>query len=124
MLEILPSKDMMTVAVRFSGKATQADADQLERYVAKHYGNNQKFNILAVIRDVDGTNLMGMISGLKFDAKRMNQFHKIAAVSDLQWVQSMANLGNMMPNLEVKAFAEKDLEKAWGWVITSGNGGM
>ena len=121
MLEILPSKDITTVAVQFSGKATQADADKLESYVAKHYGTNRKFNILAIIRDVDGTNLMGMMSGLKFDAKRMNQFSKIAAVSNLQWVQSMANLGNMMPNLEVKAFSEEEIEKAWGWIITSGD---
>ena len=118
MLEILPSKDRMTIAIQFTGKATQADADQLESYVAKHFGNKQKFSILAVVRNVDGANLMGMISGLKFDAKRMNQFHKIAAVSDLPWVQSMANLGNMMPNLEVKAFTEKDLENAWNWVTT------
>ncbi len=114
----------MTVAVQFSGKATQSDADKLEKYVAEHYGNNQKFNILALIKDVDGTNLMGMVNGLKFDAKRMNQFNKIAAVSNLPWVQSMANLGNMMPTLEVKAFSEQDLEKAWAWVITSGNKAM
>ncbi len=124
MLEIIPSRDRMTVAVQFSGKATQTDADKLERYVAEHYGNNQKFNILAIIKDVDGTNLMGMVNGLKFDAKRMNQFNKIAAVSNLPWVQSMASLGNMMPALEVKAFSEQDLEKAWAWVITSGNKAM
>ena len=112
---------MMTVAVQFSGKATQNDADKLERYVAEHYGSSQKFNILAIIRDVEGTNLMGMVSGLKFDAKRLNQINKIAAVSNLQWVQSMASLGNMLPTLELKAFSEKDLEKAWAWVITSGN---
>lgn len=124
MLQIIPSRDMMTVAVLFSGKATQSDADKLERYVAENYGNNQRFNILAIIRDVDGTNLMGMVSGLKFDAKRLNQFNKIAAVSNLQWLQSMANLGNMIPTLEVKAFSEQDLEKAWAWVITSGNKAM
>ncbi|WP_455661485.1 STAS/SEC14 domain-containing protein [Pradoshia sp.] len=124
MLEIIPSRDRMTVAVQFSGKATQTDADKLERYVAEHYGNNQKFNILAIIKDVDGTNLMGMVNGLKFDAKRMNQFNKIATVSNLPWVQSMASLGNMMPALEVKAFSEQDLEKAWAWVITSGNKAM
>ena len=124
MLQIIPSRDMMTVAVLFSGKATQSDADKLERYVAENYGNNQRFNILAIIRDVDGTNLMGMVSGLKFDAKRLNQFNKIAAVSNLQWLQSMANLGNMLPTLEVKAFSEQDLEKAWAWVITSGNKAM
>lgn len=124
MLQIIPSRDMMTVAVLFSGKATQSDADKLERYVSENYGNNQRFNILAIIRDVDGTNLMGMVSGLKFDAKRLNQFNKIAAVSNLQWLQSMANLGNMIPTLEVKAFSEQDLEKAWAWVITSGNKAM
>jgi len=121
MLEIIPSRDMMTVAVQFSGKATQNDADKLERYIAEHYGSSQKFNILAIIRDVEGTNLMGMVSGLKFDAKRLNQINKIAAVSNLQWVQSMASLGNMLPTLELKAFSEQDLEKAWAWVITSGN---
>jgi hypothetical protein len=116
MLTFIPSRDESTIAVEFSGTATKEDAEKLEQYVRERFGENQEFNIFAKMHDVDGTTLMGMAYGMKFDAKRWSQFRKFAVVTDLKWLEAVTELGRFLPGLEARHFDKGEEEAAWVWL--------
>ena len=116
MLTFIGSRDESTIAVEFSGTATKEDAEKLEQVVRERFGENQKFNIFARMKDVDGTTLMGMAYGMRFDAKRWSQFRKIAVVTDIKWLEAVAELGKFLPGLEARNFGIGEEEAAWTWL--------
>ncbi|WP_316572385.1 STAS/SEC14 domain-containing protein [Neobacillus sp. YIM B06451] len=116
MLTIIPSRDESTIAVEFSGTATREDAEKLEQFVKNTIGDNREFNIFAKMHEVDGTTLMGLAYGMKFDAKRWSQFRKFAVVTDLKWLEAVTELGKFLPGLEARHFATGEEEAAWAWI--------
>ncbi|HAQ06604.1 MAG TPA: STAS/SEC14 domain-containing protein, partial [Bacillus bacterium] len=89
MIEILHSRDPSTIALVFSGKATEQDAEVLDGYVKVSFKEDEKFNILAIMKDVDGSTFKGMIDGVTFDMKRWSQFNKFAVISEKDWIGFM-----------------------------------
>ncbi|PLR95726.1 STAS/SEC14 domain-containing protein [Bacillus sp. T33-2] len=116
MITFRPSRDLSTIALEFEGNATKQDAEKLDDYVKTSFTEDQKFNILAVIHDVDGSTLRGVVDGVKFDAKRWRQFNKFAVVSELDWLAAMTMLGNYLPGIEAKHFGQDQIEEAWDWI--------
>lgn len=116
MLTFVPSRDESTVAVEFSGAATREDAERLEEYVRSAFGEEREFNIFARMHEVDGTTLMGLAYGMKFDAKRWSQFRKFAVVTDLKWLEAVTELGKFLPGLEARHFSSGEEEAAWAWI--------
>lgn len=116
MMKIVPSNDEQTIAVEFDGKATKEDAEKLDSYAEQRFDSNEKFNLFAVMHDVDGSSLKGMIEGMKVDAKHWNQYRKIAVVSDKSWIEKAGNLGNLLPGIESKHFEKNQTEEAWEWI--------
>lgn len=117
MLEILKSRDPSTVALSFEGKAAKEDAERLDEHVKVHFKENEKFNVLAFIKEIEGTSIPGMINGLKVDMKRWNQFNKFAVISENDLVGNIASLANYLPGLRVKYFSENQVEEAWEWIL-------
>lgn len=119
MLIIIPSRDDNTIAVEFNGQATKEDAEKLDRYVKEKFPGNLKFNVLAIMHDVDGSSFRGAVQGMKFDAKRWSQFQKFAVVTDKKWIQTVAAIGNYLPSIEAKQFDKDQIEQAWQWIKES-----
>lgn len=117
MLEILKSRDPSTVALSFEGKATREDAERLDEHVKFHFREDEKFNVLAFINEIDGTTIPGVINGLKVDMKRWNQFNNFAIISDKELVGNLASLANYLPGLRVKYFKADQLGEAWEWIL-------
>ncbi|MBN6186870.1 STAS/SEC14 domain-containing protein [Aneurinibacillus sp. BA2021] len=116
MLEILPSKEPSTVMVEFSGKATKEDAEKLDRYVQERFREDEAFNSLAIIHEIDGFTIKGLTSGMKFDAKRWKQFNKIAVVSEKNWLDTLTEWGSYLPGIASRHFAKDEMDKAWEWL--------
>ena len=116
MIDFIPSRDETTIAVEFSGKATKEDAELLDKTAQEKFGKEEKFNIYAVMQNVDGTSLKGMIDGMKVDAKRWKQYNKIAVISDKDWIQKAGGLGDYLPGIEVEHFEKNESEAAWEWL--------
>ncbi|WP_409305783.1 STAS/SEC14 domain-containing protein [Peribacillus sp. SCS-155] len=117
MLTFIPSKVRNTIAVEFDGKATKEDAIKLDNYVKEHYSEDEKFNILAILHDLDGSTLKGITEGVTFDIKRWKQFRKFAVVTDKNWIKSAAEAGNYLPGIEAKHFEKGHLDAAWDWIM-------
>ncbi|PLR75971.1 STAS/SEC14 domain-containing protein [Bacillus sp. V3-13] len=116
MITFLPSNNSSTITLEFDGKATKEDAEKLDNYVKTHFTDNQKFNIIAIIHDIDGSTIKGVVDGVKFDAKRWRQFNKFAVVSEKDWLAALTMLGNYLPGIEAKHFAKGQLEEARRWI--------
>ncbi|PWA09686.1 STAS/SEC14 domain-containing protein [Pueribacillus theae] len=116
MLSFLPSKDEKTIAIQFEGKATKEDAENLDNKVEELFRSEEPFNILAILYEVEGSTVKGMMEGIKFDAKRWKQLQKLAVVSDREWVARMTNIGKYLPGIQSKHFEKDELEQAWEWI--------
>ncbi len=120
MLEILNSRDPSTVVVSFAGKATKEDAERLDKHVQVQFKEDEKFNVLAFINDIDGTNFSGIINGFKVDIKRWNQFNKFAVITEMELAGNLASLANYLPGIRVKYFKPFEEEDAWSWILAEG----
>ncbi|RSK53245.1 STAS/SEC14 domain-containing protein [Bacillus canaveralius] len=116
MITFLPNNNTSTITLKFDGKATKEDAEKLDNYVKAHFADNQKFNIFAIIHDIDGSTIKGVIDGVKFDAKRWRQFNKFTVVSEKDWLAALTMLGNYLPGIEAKHFGKDQLEEARRWI--------
>lgn len=116
MLTFIPSRDERTIAVEFSGKATAEDAEKMDQAVREKYAENEKFNILAIIKDLDGTSVMGVVRGFKVDVEHWRQYNKAAFVSDKDWLNMSTNVQAILPGIKAKHFQPEELEAAWKWV--------
>ncbi|WP_010651692.1 STAS/SEC14 domain-containing protein [Oceanobacillus massiliensis] len=116
MFQFLPSREPSTIAVQVRGKVTKEDAENLEQYVKKEFGDDTPFNILAIFLDVGGTTFQGITEGSKFDAKRWGQFRKFAVVSDKNLMKVSAKLGDYLPGITVEYFEVDQVEEAWNWI--------
>ncbi|WP_082232189.1 STAS/SEC14 domain-containing protein [Halobacillus massiliensis] len=116
MFTILPSRDTSTVAVEIEGKATGEDARKLNEHIEKHFGEEKKFNVLAVIHELEGTTAKGIMDGIKVDAKRWDQFNKFAVLSDKKSINVSAKAGSYLPGVKAKDFDKDEIESAWNWI--------
>ncbi|MBT2687394.1 STAS/SEC14 domain-containing protein [Bacillus sp. ISL-47] len=116
MLQFIESQDPSTIALAFNGNATKEDAEKLDQYVRENFNEDEKFNILAIMTDVDGTTFQGATEGVKFDIKRWKQFDKFAVVSDKDWIGTVSKLSNYLPGITVEYFEGHQLEEAWMWI--------
>ncbi|WP_067725141.1 SpoIIAA family protein [Oceanobacillus damuensis] len=117
MFTFLPSRDPHTIPVEIEGNATKEDAQRLDQYVKNEFGDDAPFNILAVIKEIDGTTLKGFTEGVKFDAKRWKQFRKFAIISDENWIKTSVKIGDYLPGVTTEHFASSQLEEAWSWMM-------
>ncbi|URM33379.1 STAS/SEC14 domain-containing protein [Cytobacillus firmus] len=117
MLQFIESRSPSTIALAFNGNATKEDAEKLDQYVRENYKDDQKFNILAIMTDVDGTTFQGATEGMEFDIKRWKQFNKFAVVSDQDWIGTVSKVTNYLPGITVEYFEGHQLEEAWSWIL-------
>ena len=121
MFKILPSMDPSTIALEVHGKVTGEDAEMLDRHVKEVFSDEQHFNILAIFYDLDGTTFKGITDGIKFDAKRWNQFDKFAILSEKKWLELSTKIGNVLPGVTARHFGKNELDEAWNWIIENEN---
>ncbi|WP_240377520.1 STAS/SEC14 domain-containing protein [Bacillus piscicola] len=116
MFTILPSRDPSTVAIEMEGKMTETDAKNLEDHVSENFGDNDPFNLFAIIHDVEGTSFNGLKEGMKFDTKRWKQVRKYAVISESSWIRNSAKAGKLLPGIDIKQFEPSEQEAAWDWI--------
>ncbi|MBR7554764.1 STAS/SEC14 domain-containing protein [Allobacillus sp. GCM10007491] len=117
MFSFLKSRDDQTIALGIEGKVSEEDAERLNQYVEENFGDDESFNIVAYMDEVESTSLKGALEGLKFDTKRWNQLKRFAMISDKNWVKAVSNIGSLLPGVETKHFTKDEVEEAWGWIM-------
>jgi len=116
MIKILPSRHMHTVCVEVNGKLTAEDARNMDDHARELFGDEEKFNILAVFKALDGTTIQSLLEGMKVDMKRWDQMNKFAVVSRKDWVENVTKAGKVLPGITVEYFEMDEIEQAWEWL--------
>ncbi|TWT04425.1 STAS/SEC14 domain-containing protein [Planococcus sp. CPCC 101016] len=116
MLSFVPSKDTETIAIEFEGAATKEDALKIDKIIQDKFADKGKFNIYAVINEVEGSAFTGLGESMQVNMEAWNQFHKFAVISSSYLEGQLAEMENMLPHLEVKHFQMDEMIEAWEWI--------
>ena len=120
LLTFTPSQDTNTVAVEFDGKARLEDALKLDKIIQEKFSEKGKFNIYAVIDDLDDPTIRGIIEGMKMDLSRWNHFEKLAVISEKNWSNLKVKLEELLSDIDIKHFKMEEMHEAWDWIQKSG----
>lgn len=116
MLSFIPSKDANTIAVEFDGEATKEDLDKVDLAIQDKFQDKEKFNMYAVMRDIDGATMKAMVKELEVDAKRWRQYDKLAVISEKNWLETMTDISDYLPGIKAKHFNVDEMDEAWRWI--------
>ncbi|MBT2571361.1 STAS/SEC14 domain-containing protein [Planococcus sp. ISL-110] len=116
MLSFVPSKDMETIAIEFEGTATKEDAAKINKIIQEKFADKGKFNIYAVINDVQSSTFTGLGESMQVNMNAWNQFHKFAVISSTHLEGQLTEMENLLPKLKVKHFEMDEMNEAWEWI--------
>ncbi len=116
MLSFFTSKDEQTLALEVEGKVTKEDLEKFDNIVFEKFRNDQKFNVYAVIGDIDRPSAGAVFQELAVDAKRWSQYNKLAVVSEQDWHDKLTGMIDKLPGVQVKHFPLDQAEQAWDWI--------
>ncbi|WP_368645216.1 STAS/SEC14 domain-containing protein [Alkalibacterium putridalgicola] len=106
------------IEVEIDGEVTEEDIKDFEAYFKQkkeNLINKDKLNLLMEIRSLNYT-IDGLIKDIKFDTSHLDDFDKVAMVSDKKWAEIGEKLVKYMPQVEVRQFDPEEKEQAKVWV--------
>ncbi|WP_033543191.1 STAS/SEC14 domain-containing protein [Planococcus sp. CAU13] len=116
MLSFVQSKDDNTIAFEFTGKPVKEDADKLENAIKEKFGDDGKFNVLIIAKDVEMPTMTGMWERIKVQTKHMGQIQKAALVSEREWVEIAESMHKLVPGMKTEHFSPNQIDEAWKWI--------
>lgn len=117
MLEILEGFEPSTIALRASGEVTREDYhDILIPRVKEILEEYDKVNCMMLITDGTTYTAGALATDAAFGLSHMFSWHRIAIVSDIQWVHKAAGYFLPLMPFEIKLFSESDYDAAKAWL--------
>ena len=118
MIEVLPQSEGKTFGVRFTGKATDEDYENVVlpglETVIQEYG---KVRCLYFMDEgFQGWELGAMWDDAKYGIKHKNDFEKIAVVGGPKWTEWATRFASHFMSTEIKTYSADQLDDAWSWV--------
>ena len=116
MLSFFTSKDEQTLAIEVEGKVTKGDLEKFDNVVFDKFRNDEKFNVYAVINEIDAPTAGAMFEELAVDAKRWSQYNKLAVVSETNWMDKASGVIDKLPGVQAAHFPMDQMDQAWDWI--------
>ncbi|MFZ0369132.1 MAG: STAS/SEC14 domain-containing protein [Halobacillus sp.] len=116
MFTILSSRDPSTIVIDISEKLTGHDAKMLDDYIQGFFDDDQSFNVLAFVPELNGSTLEGFWEGTKVNVKRWKQFSKFAVVTERALIELGTQAAGYLPGLQAQVYKPNQLEEAWNWL--------
>lgn len=103
------------VEIEINGEVTEDEMNEFETYIKQKVEEHGKLNALIFIKDLDYT-VEGFIEEIKFDIKHLDDFNKVALVSDEKWIELGEKLSTFMPSVDAEHFDPDERQKAMAWL--------
>jgi hypothetical protein len=116
MLKILQQKEGNLIATKATEKLTEVDYNKLLPLLNNKVQQYQKIRWYFEMEDFDGWELKAFWEEIKFDAKHLNDFGKVAMVGDKKWEEWMTDLMKPFTSAKVKFFDTSEKEEAKRWI--------
>jgi len=116
LIELRESEYTNIVQMTVDGKMTEEDVERIETFIDGHYGNEETLNAFVDIKNLGGTDLLGIVKGMLVDIKHWKQYGKFAVVTDSVWVEGGSTVSDLAPGIEVEQFDRAQKDQAWEWL--------
>ncbi len=118
MIEIMPESNGSALALKASGKLTDADYKEvLIPRIEEIIKRSVKAKVLLYLpRDFTGWEAHAMWDDASFGLRHRNDFEKLAVVGGAKWVEWATKIASHFMEGEVKAFGEERLQEALDWI--------
>lgn len=116
MLSIIPSQNPNTIAMELKGKVVKEDVLKADQEIQRRFKDDEKFNVFAIVHELDGATANALLKDAKVDLKRWSQYNKVAIVSEKNWLENLTGLTDILPGIEAKHFQIEEAEEAWEWL--------
>ncbi|MEB3355962.1 MAG: STAS/SEC14 domain-containing protein [Synechococcales bacterium] len=117
MLEILSMPVENVVGLRISGKIEASDFDRAIAVVEEKLKLFDRLRVYVEVDNLTGLSLEALIKDLQFTLRHYKDFEREAVVSDRQWLQRLAAVGDrLFPSIDVRHFDVSEKEQALAWV--------
>jgi SpoIIAA-like len=103
----------MEISERVSIEEFDATAKKLETFIAKH----GQVRVLEVIHDFDGMDAAALWHDLKFSLRHVNDFSRVAIVSDAKFLSIWSTMAQPFIDCEVAYFQPDEIEEARDWLL-------
>ncbi len=116
MFEILPVNVDGVLAIKASGKLTDADYQQLIPEMEKLIREYGKISVFVELEDFKGWEPKAAWDDLRFGMQHDEDFHRIAVVGDNLLEKEAIALVNLFTEGEMRFFKKDEASDAWGWL--------
>lgn len=118
MIDLLPNLSDHVVAARITGDISADEFDAVIRpALATVLERYDKANVVLVLTGAEGTaSARGLVAAGKLSLADLRQFHRLALVSDLEWVARATGMLRFIAPCSIRRFGESDWEEALQWV--------
>jgi len=117
MFEILPVKNENILAIRASGKLTDADYQQLllpalESLIRK----KGRVSLYIELQDFHGWETRALWDDFRIGLRHDRDFRRIAIVGDKTWEHAGIAMANFFMHSNMRFFSKADADSAWNWL--------
>ena len=109
-----------TVEFTAQGSVTRADyyevLEPLQRFIDRH----GRIRMIKVIESLDGFDPSVLLTGIRFDIRKIRHISHLAVVSDLGWISPLVKAAGALVSTKVRMFQLDQLDEARAWVGQAG----
>lgn len=104
------------VEIRVAGRITAADFEAVRRRLEDFLARHERVRLVEVVESFEGMDLSLLFEDLLFSLRHLRRFSHVAVVTDLRWVERMANASAVILPARLRVFPLDALGEAREWV--------
>ena len=104
------------VEIRVAGRITAADFEAVRRRLEDFLDRHERVRLVEVVESFEGMDLSLLFEDLLFSLRHLRRFSHVAVVTDLRWVERMANASAVILPARLRVFPLDALDEARTWV--------
>lgn len=117
MIELIPTGvDDRVVGIRIRGGIDRADLDAVAAAFEDKLERHSRVRIYAEVQDLGRLSPDALLQDLRLSVRHFRDVEREAIVTDAVWLDLLAKAGNLLPGIEVRAFAWPEKGKALAWI--------
>ncbi|MDT0675482.1 STAS/SEC14 domain-containing protein [Autumnicola musiva] len=90
--------------------------ESLQQKLLEKLKKHQRVNLFVEVQKESEISADAFIKNMQFNFKHIGEFHKIAIVSDINWLKGAMSLKDIVVEANIETFPHKDRLKALNWI--------
>ncbi|MDN7125501.1 STAS/SEC14 domain-containing protein [Pseudidiomarina terrestris] len=116
MIDILDANKENLIAIKLTGKATQADMERIHELIHGIVDKGQQVDFYMEFENFHGYDMKGLWEDLKIDTAHFSDYGRMAFVGDKKWLESAAKATDFFTASDVRYFDRDDKQSAKEWL--------